>query len=245
MSEARAAGLIELGLPISDGAALGFRPSGCAAAWRLALTASTAAKTRGKASCLVTLHPYRAGGWSLVGPFQEHATIENRCSATAMALLAFQGFGVKHTPDTSVSPDYHDVVARGWKFLLNMQNKDGFFVHEGGQQQRLYAQAQATIALCEIYGMTRDPALKKPAQLALDFAHKAQSPELGVTSVKVIGPSNATVALAPLAKRDSAAVVAAVKGAMAAGAYTVAWRTMAKDGHVARGTFAFTVGTAR
>ena len=73
----------------------------------------------------------------------------------------------------------------------------------------------------------------------------SQSPELGVTSVKVIGPSNATVALAPLAKRDSAAVVAAVKGAMAAGAYTVAWRTMAKDGHVARGTFAFTVGTAR
>jgi copper resistance protein C len=73
----------------------------------------------------------------------------------------------------------------------------------------------------------------------------SQTPELAVTSLKVTGPSNATVALAPLAKRDSAAVVAGVKGAMAAGAYTVTWRTMAKDGHVARGTFAFTVGTAR
>ena len=31
---------------------------------------------------------------------------------------------------------------------------------------------------------------------------------------------------------------------MAAGAYTVAWRTMAKDGHVARGTFAFKIGAA-
>jgi methionine-rich copper-binding protein CopC len=32
---------------------------------------------------------------------------------------------------------------------------------------------------------------------------------------------------------------------MAAGTYTVAWRTMAKDGHIARGTFAFTVAPAK
>jgi methionine-rich copper-binding protein CopC len=69
----------------------------------------------------------------------------------------------------------------------------------------------------------------------------SQPPELGVTSVKVTGPTSAAVALAPLAAGDSALVVAAVKGKMAAGAYTVAWRTMAKDGHVARGTFAFTI----
>jgi methionine-rich copper-binding protein CopC len=66
-----------------------------------------------------------------------------------------------------------------------------------------------------------------------------------VTSVKVIGPGSSVVALAPLASADSAAVVAAVKGRMAAGAYTVTWRTMAKDGHVARGSFAFTVGAAK
>ena len=73
----------------------------------------------------------------------------------------------------------------------------------------------------------------------------SQRPELGVTSVKVSGPNNATVALTPLAKGDSSAVVVGVKGAMLAGAYTVTWRTMAKDGHVARGTFAFKVGAAR
>ena len=73
----------------------------------------------------------------------------------------------------------------------------------------------------------------------------SQKPELGVTSVKVTGPGNATVALAPLASRDSSAVVAAVKGAMKAGGYTVTWRTMAKDGHIARGSFAFTIGAAR
>ena len=73
----------------------------------------------------------------------------------------------------------------------------------------------------------------------------SQKPELGVTSVKVTGPGNTTVALTPLASRDSSAVVAAVKGAMKAGAYSVTWRTMAKDGHVARGTYAFTVSAAR
>jgi methionine-rich copper-binding protein CopC len=73
----------------------------------------------------------------------------------------------------------------------------------------------------------------------------SQEPEIKVTTVKVTGPGNATVALAPLASRDSSAVIAAVKGAMKNGAYTVTWRTMARDGHIARGTFAFKVGAAR
>ena len=81
-----------------------------------------------------------------------------------------------------------------------------------------------------------------PASIQLWFS---QEPEIKVTTVKVTGPGNATVSLTPLAKRDSAEIVAAVKGAMKAGAYTVTWRTMAKDGHVARGTFAFTIGSAR
>lgn len=70
----------------------------------------------------------------------------------------------------------------------------------------------------------------------------SQAPELKLTTVKVTGPGTAAVALAPLAKGDSALVVAGVKGKMAAGSYTVAWRTMSKDGHVVRGTFAFRVG---
>lgn len=81
-----------------------------------------------------------------------------------------------------------------------------------------------------------------PASIRLVFS---QTPELKVTSVKVTGPGSAAVSLAPLASADSATVVAAVKGKMPPGAYTVAWRTMAKDGHVARGTFAFTVGSEK
>jgi methionine-rich copper-binding protein CopC len=72
----------------------------------------------------------------------------------------------------------------------------------------------------------------------------SQPPELKLTTVKVTGPGSATIALAPLTKGDSALVVAAVKGRMAVGAYTVVWRTMSKDGHVVRGTFAFKVGAS-
>ncbi len=75
----------------------------------------------------------------------------------------------------------------------------------------------------------------------------SQPPELKVTSVKVTGPGSASaaIALAPLASRDSGVVVAAVRSRMPSGAYTVSWRTMAKDGHMARGSFAFTVGAAK
>jgi len=70
----------------------------------------------------------------------------------------------------------------------------------------------------------------------------SQAPELKLTTVKLTGPGATAVELTPLAKGDSALVTAGVKGAMAAGAYSVAWRTMSKDGHVVRGTFAFKVG---
>jgi len=77
-----------------------------------------------------------------------------------------------------------------------------------------------------------------PDSIRLSFS---ETPELKVTTVTVTGAASTAVALAPLASADSATVVAGVKGKMSAGAYTVAWRTMARDGHVARGTFAFTV----
>jgi hypothetical protein len=114
------------------------------------------------------------GGWSLTGPFPDGAGVENRCSATAMALLAFQGNGNTHQ-----AGDFKKEVQRGWDYLLKMQNADGYFEHDAAHHHRLYAQAQATIAICELYGMTKDEKYKKPAQLALDFAHKAQAPEGG------------------------------------------------------------------
>lgn len=114
------------------------------------------------------------GSWSLTGKYGQGSTIENRCAATSMALIAFQGAGHTHKDG-----DFKKEVAKGWKALLAMQDRDGLFYHEGLPHQQLYAQAQATIAICELYGMTKDQEYKKPAQLAVDYAVKTQAPEGG------------------------------------------------------------------
>ncbi len=94
----------------------------------------------------------RDGTWSLTGPYhQRRLRDENKTSATAMALLAFQGdwahARIGQLPDSKST-------AAGCA-LLKMQDQDGNFYQGGNDEQRLYSQAQATIAICEIYGMTQ------------------------------------------------------------------------------------------
>jgi len=116
----------------------------------------------------------RDGMWSLLGEYTDGSPTENRVAATAMAILAFQGHGSTH----HYGP-YKDVVARAWNALIKKQDADGNFFLTGGHHHRLYTHAQATIALCELYGMTNDKALKESAQKALDYCFKAQSPQGG------------------------------------------------------------------
>jgi len=114
------------------------------------------------------------GMWSLLGNFADGAPTENRVAATAMALLAFQGHGSTH----QFGP-YKDVVARAWNALIKKQDAEGNFFLTGGHHHRLYTHAQATIALCELYGMTKDKTIKRAAQNALDYSFQAQSPQGG------------------------------------------------------------------
>ncbi|MCA9178298.1 MAG: hypothetical protein KDB14_27745 [Planctomycetales bacterium] len=116
------------------------------------------------------------GSWSLKGPYADAAINENRPSATAMALLAFQGAG-----NTHLQGEYKLEVSKGKDALLKMMDADGSFYQPGEspRNHRLYTQAQCTIALCELFGMTKDPELKAKAQLALDYAARIQSPEGG------------------------------------------------------------------
>lgn len=121
----------------------------------------------------------RDGLWSLKGPFRDGVFLENQTAATAMALLAFQGAGHTHQEG-----EFKETVRRGWDALLKRQAADGDFYQADGSQgvipnHHLYTHAQATIAICELYGMTRDEAFKEPAERALRFAEKAQSPEGG------------------------------------------------------------------
>ena len=110
------------------------------------------------------------GKWSMRGPFGDGGFTENRPAATAMALLAFLGDGHTHKKG-----DYQQVVERGMKWLIKQQDREGFFAESARSHEKMYAQAQATIAVCELYGMTGDSWLRPYAQRAIDFAEKAQS----------------------------------------------------------------------
>ncbi len=136
-------------------------------------------------------HQQKDGSWSLIGPYADGARNENREAATAMALLAFQGAG-----NTVEYGDYKDAVKRGWYYLLKQQDGDGCFFREGNFGHRFYTHGQATIAICELYAMTKDPTLlsayKEPAEKAIDYCVKTQSP-LGGWKYTPNGPSDMSV----------------------------------------------------
>lgn len=115
-----------------------------------------------------------AGLWSLQGPYRDGANVENVEAATAMALIAFQGDGHTHK-----SGAYAPVVAKAWNALLRRQNEDGRFFNNVMDQHQLYTQALCTIAICELYGMTKDEAYRKPAQRAVDYCVRIQASEGG------------------------------------------------------------------
>jgi len=115
------------------------------------------------------------GLWSMQGPYQDSGSQENRLAATAMALLALQGAGHTHQ-----AGEHRAVVARSWKKLLAGQQRNGSFdVGRLPAQHELYSHAQATIALCELFGMTRDAELADPAARALAYCLAAQGPNGG------------------------------------------------------------------
>ena len=116
----------------------------------------------------------RDGSWSIRGPYGDGASGENKVAATAMALLAFLGAGHTHQ-----GGEYRGTVSKGIKWLVEQQDRDGFFCKEGASHQRTYAQAQSSIVVCELYGMTEDSWLREPAQLALNYAQRAQGPDGG------------------------------------------------------------------
>lgn len=136
--------------------------------------ATTEAAVQRGLEWLVRQQDARSGLWSLRGPYADGGGYENMLAATSMALLALQGNGHTHK-----SGKHQRYVERGAEALVKLQDADGNFWREGSYNHRLYSQGQATIALCELYGMTKDSRYRRAAQKALDYAAKAQSPQGG------------------------------------------------------------------
>jgi hypothetical protein len=95
--------------------------------------------------------------------------VQNATAATAMAMLAFQGSGHTHRKG-----GYQQPMEKGLHFLLKLQAPDGSFFRDVPGNARLYTHGQVTIALCELYGMTGDSALKEPCERAVEFCIQSQ-----------------------------------------------------------------------
>ncbi len=98
-------------------------------------------------------------------------------AGTGLALLAFLGAGYTHRNDK-----YRTVVRGGIDWLTANQQANGqLFTERTDQAQygQAYGQGIATIALCEAYGMTKDPHLRSSAQKAVQFILNAQHPTRG------------------------------------------------------------------
>ena len=117
------------------------------------------------------------GSWTLAhGPDNPGSRQSSFNAATGMALMCFLGAGQTH-----MEGEYKEVVFGGLSFLIkNMKFQKGlgsWYVGRG--QDDMYAHGIATIALCEAYGMTRDPALIEAAQSGINFLAYAQNPTTG------------------------------------------------------------------
>ena len=101
--------------------------------------------------------------------------MESDTAATGLALLPLLGAGYSHT----VKSRYQDSVRRGIYWLVEHQQPDGnLFIGPPGMAY-MYSHAIGTMALCEAYGLSQDPRLKKPAQLAIQFIIDSQNPITG------------------------------------------------------------------
>ncbi|MDQ3696807.1 MAG: copper resistance protein CopC [Gemmatimonadota bacterium] len=77
-----------------------------------------------------------------------------------------------------------------------------------------------------------------PRELALTFS---EAVELTFTRLRLLAPDSVDVALGTLRVDSARTVVAAIRGPLVAGTYTVVWQVAGADGHPIRGRYAFTI----
>jgi hypothetical protein len=95
-------------------------------------------------------------------------------AATGLALLPFLASSITNRPmRAQQGVDYSKTVDAGLKYLLGKQDAQGRFGDD------TYGHALATVAVCETYGLTSDPRLKRSAQLALNSIASSQDVTTG------------------------------------------------------------------
>jgi hypothetical protein len=106
------------------------------------------------------------GSWRLDGPWRDRGTA-NDIAGTAFGLLPMLGAGKTHK--AAQDNPYDKVIEKALLFLIRKQDKK-----TGNFGGGMYAHGLASIAMCEAYGLSQDPALRRPAQMAVNFIVNAQ-----------------------------------------------------------------------
>lgn len=134
-------------------------------------------------------HQLADGGWSF--EHTEHPDCDGKCSqpgnmginrtaATGLALLSFLGAGETHQ-----AGQYQPQIDKALKFLVQAgkTTSSGFDLRGetgiGSSHAAFYSHGICTIALCEAFALTKDAALRMPAQQALNFIVSSQDPNGG------------------------------------------------------------------
>jgi hypothetical protein len=89
--------------------------------------------------------------------------------ATGLALLPFLAAGKSHT----AKGEHQATILRGLQYLVRIEKPNGALSASSGHE--MYEHGIATMALCDAYRVSKDPKLKVPAQLAVDYLQKAQN----------------------------------------------------------------------
>ena len=103
---------------------------------------------------------------------------EHPVAMTAYTLMAFLASG--NTPNEG---EYGKNVTRGMQYLLERVGPDGYISAGGNGGDRggsnMYGHGIASIALAELYGMSKDPRLKQKLELAIHLIENCQNDQGG------------------------------------------------------------------
>jgi hypothetical protein len=125
-------------------------------------------------------HQTPKGNWSLQheamckdGVCSGSGSVRADAAATALGLLPFLAAGQTHK---SAGP-YKTVLSKAVGWLVRQQKPSGDL--SGNADQPMYSHGLATIAMCEVYGMSKDEFIRGSAVKALRFIEQAQNQATG------------------------------------------------------------------
>ena len=100
---------------------------------------------------------------------------EYNTAGAGLAMLCYYGWGIKRGANTKHSK----ALGRAIDWMIKQQGPDGNLRGPGGGNHGTYAHGIAAIALCEAYGLTKDPKLKEPATKAIQYILNSQDKKGG------------------------------------------------------------------